>query len=85
MAQKYVDRCNVGHGGTDGSDNLTPHSWVGQNYAAGPGEDWSSGVVITDKWHDEEEFYSYGNGGWCSSVCGHYTQVCTEFMECTIM
>ena len=76
MAQKFVDKCYVGHGGTDGSDNVSPYDWVGQNYASGPGGKYGydDGVEVTDMWHSEEKDYTYASD-YCSTVCGHYTQV----------
>ncbi len=77
MAQDWANLCNFEHGGFE--PNISPFDSVGQNlYVASEGSvNADSGVVATEKWHDEEAFYDYHSGS-CTSVCGHYTQVRTS-------
>ena len=74
MAQNWADNCNFEHGGFE--PNYSHFESIGQNlYVASEGSvQAESGVVATDKWHDEEQYYYY-NYDTCSNVCGHYTQV----------
>ncbi|XP_072044085.1 uncharacterized protein [Amphiura filiformis] len=84
MAQNWADKCIYEHGGFE--PNLTPFSNIGQNIFVGTGAGRDSGVLATELWHDEDQFYSYDTNS-CrpGEVCGHYTQVVwadTSFVGC---
>ncbi|XP_022095601.1 uncharacterized protein LOC110981897 [Acanthaster planci] len=73
MAQRWAERCVFEHGFVE---NLSPYESVGQNLWLRGGDPNKpiSGVVATDDWHDEIDYYYYESDT-CTSVCGHYTQV----------
>ena len=74
MAQSWADLCIYEHGGFE--PNLTPFINVGQNLFIGTGAGSDSGLLATELWHDEDQYFSFDTNS-CQSgeVCGHYTQV----------
>ena len=74
MAQMYVNKCDVGYGGTSGGDNIARYLWIGQNYAYFDADYRSQTVPkVVDMWFSEEKDYFYSDN-WCEN-CGNYTQV----------
>ena len=76
MAQKWADICYFEHGGTEGTENTSGFSAVGQNLAIGTSPVNRDGVDATDRWFAEEDYYTLETN-YClpGEMCGHYTQV----------
>ncbi|XP_071089391.1 GLIPR1-like protein 1 [Haliotis cracherodii] len=71
MAQGWADRCLWKH--SKSRKNILPQfNYIGENlYAA---TDLPSAEKAIGNWADEAKYYTFSSG-YCSKVCGHYTQV----------
>ncbi|XP_046549468.1 GLIPR1-like protein 1 isoform X1 [Haliotis rubra] len=71
MAQGWAERCVWDHS-ENRYNRLPQYNYIGENlYAA---TDLPSAETAVGNWAEEIKYYTFSSG-YCSKVCGHYTQV----------